>query len=138
MLLTWRRHILKCLTKWIPRHGGIFVTFPTLQSLGLEISERNATNRARQLAVSKQGVASIAHIRYKKNKILKIQNTLSQASSHSSSSSSTSVTDAHIAYEVLGTRRRFRRGVGRRLSKFASSTRSAPPDFPPPVPEDVQ
>ena len=30
------------------------------------MSERNATNRARQLAVSKQGAASIAHKRYKK------------------------------------------------------------------------
>ncbi|PON33234.1 hypothetical protein TorRG33x02_355240, partial [Trema orientale] len=72
------------------------------------------------------------------NKMLEIHNTQSQASSQSGSSSSAFVTDAHIADEVLGTRRKFRRGIRPKLSKSASSTRSVSPDFRPPVPEDVQ
>ena len=72
------------------------------------------------------------------NKMIEIQNTQSQASSQFGLSSSISVSDAHIVDEVLGTHRGFRRGVGHKLSKSASNTRSALSDFSPPVPEDVQ
>ncbi|PON76724.1 hypothetical protein PanWU01x14_034100 [Parasponia andersonii] len=83
-------------------------------------------------------ILEIATSQSGQNKMFEIHNTQSQASSQSSSSSSASVTNAHIVDEVLNTRRRFRRDIGRKLSKFASSTRCAPPDFPPLVPEDVQ
>ncbi|PON68104.1 hypothetical protein TorRG33x02_262650, partial [Trema orientale] len=61
------------------------------------------------------------------------------SSSSEPGSLSSSIREFHIANEILGTRRGFRRAFGQKLSGTDSSNSFASLDVPvPPIPEDVQ